>query len=62
MAAHLVQIVDNCHQIIALDAWHPLVILLSLKYVADLIVKVGGRPVKVEELLQRIVRGHDDCF
>jgi len=54
MTTNLVQIVDNSYQIIALDVWHPLVILLPLKYVADLIVEVGGRPVEVAELFQRI--------
>lgn len=38
---HLVQIVDNSHQIIVLDVRHPSFVLLLMKYVADVVVKVG---------------------
>lgn len=40
---HRVQIVDKPHQIIPSNGWHPLLIFLPIEYVADLIVKFGGR-------------------
>jgi len=38
---HRVQIVDKSHQILALNSWHPLLIFLPVKHVADSIVKLG---------------------
>jgi len=54
MTTYFIQIVDNSRQIAALDVWHPFLILLPMKYVAKLIMEVGGRPVEVAQLFQRI--------
>jgi hypothetical protein len=52
MATYLVQIVNKPHQIIAFKARYTLLILLPIKYFAELIVKPGRRPVEAMELLQ----------
>jgi len=52
---YLVEMVDESHQIVASMVSHPLLILFPTKYVADLIVKLGGRLVETTELIQGIV-------
>ena len=51
MMTNIVQIVNEPHQIIALKVWHALLVLLPIECVADLIVKIGRKPVEVMELL-----------
>jgi len=41
VATHLVQTLNEPHQIIALKVRHAFLVLLLVKYVADLIVKPG---------------------
>ena len=50
MIAYLVQIVNKPCQIIALNGWSPLFILLTMKYVTDSIMKLGRGPVEATEL------------
>ena len=52
MATHFVQIVDEPRQIVALKGWYTLLIVLLMKYVAELIMKSGRGPVKAVKLLQ----------
>ena len=40
VATYLIQIVDEPHQILALKVRHAFLVLLPIKYVAELIVKV----------------------
>jgi hypothetical protein len=51
-ATHIVQIVNEPHQIVIVKVWHTLHILLPVKYVDKLVVKVGRRPVEAVEFLQ----------
>ena len=55
MATYLIQIVNKPHQIIALKARRTFPIPLAVKYVADLIVKLGRRSVEETELLEKNV-------
>jgi len=50
-ATHLVQIVDEPHQIISSKLLHALLVLLPIKYVAELIVEAGCGPVEMMESL-----------
>ena len=52
MMAYLVQIVDEPGWIIAFKVWHTTYILLSIKYVAELVSEVGQRCIKSMEFLQ----------
>jgi hypothetical protein len=38
---YLVQIINEPYQVVALKVCHPLLILLSVKYITELVVKVG---------------------
>jgi hypothetical protein len=38
---YLVQIINEPYQVVALKVCYPLLILLSVKYIAELVVKVG---------------------
>jgi hypothetical protein len=51
-ATYLVQIVYKPHQIVALKVRHALLVLLSVKNVAELVVKVGRGPVEEIEWSQ----------
>ena len=53
-ATHLVQIIDEPLRILVLKVWDPLIVLLPTKYVADLVVKLGRRPVEAMELFQGV--------
>ena len=41
MATYFIQVVDNPHQILALKVWRALDIFFPIKYIAELVVKVG---------------------
>ena len=51
LATHLVQILNKPHQIVALKVRDTFLILLLMKYAADLIVKPGRGPVEATESL-----------
>ena len=51
MMTNLVQIVNEPYQIIALKVWHASLVLLPIKYVADLIGKLGRKPIEATETL-----------
>ena len=49
--AYLVQIVNKPHQIVTLKVLHASFILFVIQHIAELIVKIGRRPLETIELL-----------
>lgn len=50
--AYLVEIVDKPGEIISLEVRYTPRILFSIEYIAEFVLKDGGRSVKMKELLQ----------
>lgn len=62
IATHFIQEVNKPHHVIPPDVLHPFFVFRAVKYVADLVVKLGRRPVETEESLHGIgaVGGHGE--
>ena len=52
MATYVIQTVNKSRRIITFNVSRPFYVFLSVKYVADLIVKLGRRSVEAEESFQ----------
>ena len=53
----LIQPVNQLYYIVALNAFHPLLIFLAVEFVADLVRKLGRRSIELKELVHGIEVG-----
>ena len=58
--AHVVQIVDEPSQILALQTWSSVLVFVPTEEVGELVVEIRQSSVEITELLQEIGRCHGD--
>ena len=58
--AHIVQIVDEPGQILALQTWNSILVFFPTEEVGELVVEIRRSSVELAELLEEIGQGHGD--